>query len=285
MSRVLIIGSFDPVSRNICEKLETEGIEGHLAAGYADALQQMRMRAFSVVVTSPETPIDEDLALLEEMRLIRPAVRCITLAPKQTPGDVIVAMRAHVFACFSAPYDVEGIVEMARKAALNGSWKDGIEIVSARPGWVNLRISSQQITAERVMSFAREMNTRLPSETRSEMMQALHEILMNAMEHGAGFNPDVIIEITVVRTARTVVFYVRDPGPGFRRSELAPGTVAHPFETAAAHAQQRDEAGLRPGGYGLLVAGGTVDELIYNDIGNEVVMIKYTDHLPPNGGS
>ena len=285
MSRVLVIGSFDPVSRAICEKLQAEGIESHLAAGYADALQQMRMRAFSVVVTSPETPIDEDLALLEEIRLIRPAVRCITLAPKQTPEDVIVAMRAHVFACFSAPYDIEAIAEMARKAALNGNWKDGIEIVSARPGWVNLRISSQQITAERVMSFAREMNTRLPTETRSELMQALHEILMNAMEHGAGFNPDVIIELTVVRTARTVVFYIRDPGPGFRRSELAPGIVAHPFETPAAHAQQRDEAGVRPGGYGLLVAGGTVDELIYNDIGNEVVMIKYTDHLPPNGGS
>jgi hypothetical protein len=34
---------------------------------------------------------------------------------------------------------------------------------------------------------------------------------------------------------------------------------------------------MRPGGYGLLVAAGTVDELIYSDIGNEVLLIKYMD--------
>ena len=38
---------------------------------------------------------------------------------------------------------------------------------------------------------------------------------------------------------------------------------------------------MRAGGYGLLLASGTVDELIYNDIGNEVVLIKYTDRQPP----
>ena len=32
---------------------------------------------------------------------------------------------------------------------------------------------------------------------------------------------------------------------------------------------------MRPGGYGLLLAAGTVDELIYSEIGNEVLLIKY----------
>ena len=34
---------------------------------------------------------------------------------------------------------------------------------------------------------------------------------------------------------------------------------------------------MRAGGYGLLVASGTVDELIYSEIGNEVLLIKYID--------
>jgi anti-sigma regulatory factor (Ser/Thr protein kinase) len=34
---------------------------------------------------------------------------------------------------------------------------------------------------------------------------------------------------------------------------------------------------LRPGGYGLLLAAGTVDELIYGEVGNEVLLIKYVD--------
>jgi len=53
-------------------------------------------------------------------------------------------------------------------------------------------------------------------------MQALREILMNAMEHGAAFNPEQVMEVTAVRTARAMVFYVRDPGAGFRRESLTP---------------------------------------------------------------
>jgi anti-sigma regulatory factor (Ser/Thr protein kinase) len=37
---------------------------------------------------------------------------------------------------------------------------------------------------------------------------------------------------------------------------------------------------MRPGGYGLLLASGTVDELIYNEIGNEAILIKYLDPNP-----
>ena len=32
---------------------------------------------------------------------------------------------------------------------------------------------------------------------------------------------------------------------------------------------------MRAGGFGLLLAAGTVDELIYSEIGNEVILIKY----------
>jgi hypothetical protein len=58
---------------------------------------------------------------------------------------------------------------------------------------------------------------------------------------------------------------------------LAPGTRAGLHHDPIAHALQREELGLRPGGYGLLLAAGTVDELIYGEFGNEVLLIKYMD--------
>ena len=51
-------------------------------------------------------------------------------------------------------------------------------------------------------------------------MQALREILLNAMEHGAAFNPEQVVEVTGIRTGRALVFYVSDPGAGFRRESL-----------------------------------------------------------------
>jgi DNA-binding NtrC family response regulator len=71
------------------------------SAGHADALQRLRMRSFGVVITSPDSTVEEDLALLEEMRAIRPGVKSIVLARHSTPDEVIAALRARVFACFT----------------------------------------------------------------------------------------------------------------------------------------------------------------------------------------
>ncbi len=73
------------------------------------------------------------------------------------------------------------------------------------------------------------------------------------------------------------MFYVRDPGAGFRRESLSHAAVANPSEDPTAHVELREEEGMRAGGFGLLVAAGTVDELIYSEIGNEVLLIKYVD--------
>ena len=67
------------------------------------------------------------------------------------------------------------------------------------------------------------------------------------------------------------------PGAGFRRESLTHAAIANPADDPAAHIAQREAEGMRPGGYGLLLAGGTVDELIYNEIGNEVLLVKYMD--------
>jgi len=127
------------------------------------------------------------------------------------------------------------------------------------------------------MSFAKELSSQLPENIRQDIMQALREILMNAMEHGAAFNPEQVVEVTCIHTGRAMVFYLRDPGSGFRRESLSHAAIANPSDNPTSHIVQREEEGMRPGGYGLLVAGGTVDELIYSEIGNEVLLIKYLD--------
>jgi anti-sigma regulatory factor (Ser/Thr protein kinase) len=182
-----------------------------------------------------------------------------------------------VFACFTPPFDPGEIAHLACSAASESQWGDDIQVLSAKPGWVSVRVNCRLVTAERLITFAKELNAQLPENTRQEMMDALREILLNAMEHGAAFNPEQVVEVTGVRTGRALVFYVRDPGSGFRRESVTHAAIANPLHDPAAHIVQRQEEGMRPGGFGLLLAGGTVDELIYSEIGNEVLLIKYVD--------
>ena len=247
MSRVLVIGSDSQVSREIGSALSATGFPMEYSAGHADALQRLRMRSFGVVITSPDSTVEEDLALLEEMRAIRPGVKSIVLARHSTSEEVIAALRARVFACFTPPFDPGEIANLACSAASDSQGRDDIQILSARPGWVSVRVNCRLITAERLMTFANELSARLPEDTRQEMMQAFREILLNAMEHGTAFNPEQVVEVTAVRTARAMVFYVRDPGAGFRRESLTHAAIANPDDDPAAHIVQREAEGMRPG--------------------------------------
>lgn len=280
MSRVLVIGSEDQVSREIGDALSAAAFPMEYSAGNADALQRLRARSFGVVITRPDSAIEEDLALLQEMRAVRPGVKCIVLAHQSTPDEVIAALRARVFACFTPPFDPGDIAHLACQAASDSQWRDDIQVLSAKPGWVSVRVNCRLINAERLLTFAKELNAQLPEDMRQETMQGLREILMNAMEHGAAFNPEQVVEVTAVRTARALVFYVRDPGAGFRRESLSHAAISNPAHDSVAHVAQREAEGMRAGGFGLLLAGGTVDELIYSEIGNEVLLIKYVDSVP-----
>jgi anti-sigma regulatory factor (Ser/Thr protein kinase) len=46
------------------------------------------------------------------------------------------------------------------------------------------------------------------------------------------------------------------------------------------HLEYRDAQGLRPGGFGVLLTQKLVDQLVYNEQGNEVTLIKYLDLEP-----
>src|ERR1700729_3938688 len=133
MSRILIIDSQTPVSHEIGELLTASGLPIEYAAGHIDALHRLRCRMFSVIITSAEGVIEEALALIQEMRLIRPHLKCIVLAPYSTPDDVIAALRARVFGCFTPPFEARDIACVVQDAAMSEDSNEDIEVVSARP--------------------------------------------------------------------------------------------------------------------------------------------------------
>jgi anti-sigma regulatory factor (Ser/Thr protein kinase) len=70
---------------------------------------------------------------------------------------------------------------------------------------------------------------------------------------------------------------VKDPGEGFSLEELRHAAIANPPDSPLLHLDERKEQGLRPGGFGILMAKHVVDEVIYGEAGNDVILIKYLD--------
>ena len=275
MSSVLLIGKETETILSIVQALAASDCHCERASGGASAIRRLRKQSFDVVITDPDTTIDEGLALSEEMRDIRPGMKAILLAPSSTPEEIIAALRARVFVCFSAPFDVHEIASFACRAAIDSDWRTEIEVLSAQPDWVSLRANCRILTAERVVTFLGELHAELPEAIRDKLMLAFREILLGAMGHAEASDRHKVVEVSAVRTERTIVFYVRDPGTGLRRATLAHATAARAAGPTAS-IEQAAEMGIRPGAFATLLDRGVVDELIYSEAGNEVLMIKHT---------
>jgi anti-sigma regulatory factor (Ser/Thr protein kinase) len=276
MNRLLVVGDGSPAH----EWLSAARLDGCEIVGVfreLDALRTLTKRSCDVIVTDPRAPARVGLALLKEAGRISPGIRAILIAPEATPADVITALRESVFACFTMPLDVEDFVSMVKHAVEERNWRNGIEVLSATPDWIQMRVSCRLVTGERLIRFVAELSRDLPESDKSSLMTAFRELLFNAMEHGAGFDPDKVVEVSAVRTERTIVYHFRDPGPGFRFDQLHHAAVGHGSGDPVAHLDHREELGKRPGGFGILLAKRLVDELIYNERGNEALLIKHRE--------
>jgi anti-sigma regulatory factor (Ser/Thr protein kinase)/CheY-like chemotaxis protein len=276
MARVLVIHGEPTLIEALRTELSVKGHELETCSGNCEALRQVRHRAIDVVLTDPSTSIDEDLAMVDELRRTRPGVRIIVRAPEVDRDDLITALRARVFACFTPGCDTSEIVDMVRSALADHGTDNDIDVVSGLPNWLTLRVSCRLLTADRLTRFLEEFETTVPEADRDLLTTAFREMLLNAMEHGAGFDSDKVVEVTAARTERAIVYHFRDPGAGFSPVSQDVVAVAGQPETIVAAAERRAELGMRPGGLGLLIVRQIVDEVIYNERGNEVLLIKHT---------
>jgi DNA-binding response OmpR family regulator len=282
--RTVLLVDADPAIENIFATAFPAGswVVLHAADNLA-ALAAAETRPYDLILTGEKSSGHEDVQLLRRIRLVRPHTRLIILADESTPQDVIASMRAHAFSYFAKPIDCDLLTEMIRLAADGPTWDDGIEVVSATPEWIRLMVRADQRTADRVVHFLAEIAV-LPAEERFAVGMASREILTNAIEHGARMDPSKYLELSYVRAKNMVMCRVKDPGDGFTLDEIPHSAIGSPNEDPMQLLEYREELGMRPGGYGVLLAQKLVDELIYNQKGNDVLLVKYLN-LAPKGES
>jgi len=239
-----------------------------------EALSLLRRRPFDLVLTAQGSSAKQDINLLQQIRTVHPHTRMIILTKESTTEDVVSALRQRAFSYFSPPYTFERLREMIHMAMEGPCWDDGIEVVSATSVWVRLLVRCDRKTAERLMQFFDEM-VDIPEEEKQQVAYAFREMLMNAMNYGGNFDPHQYVEISYFRARHAIACRVKDPGQGFSLDELYHAAVRNPPDDPFRHIPVREAFGLPPGGFGILLSLHLVDELIYNEQGNEVLLVKY----------
>jgi anti-sigma regulatory factor (Ser/Thr protein kinase) len=176
------------------------------------------------------------------------------------------------------PFAPKRIVDLVRDVlASSPSAALPIEVVSARPDWVELVAPCSLEVAERVQDFVMQLDVKLPDEVRESVAQAFRELLTNAVEWGGHLDPARTVRIACLRARRMLLYRIADPGEGFDIARLAHAAINNPPDDPLGHDAVRQEMGLRPGGLGLMMTHALVDEVIYNEKRNEVLLVKYLE--------
>lgn len=272
--RVLIVDDDPSIHELVRAMLAGTNWTSQSASSGKDALALLETNSYDVSLVDILMPGMDGLELLGQIRARYSQLPVIMITVKNTPDHVLESLRREAAAFISKPFSREALLNNLQNALSASIVRDDIKILSDKPHWISLQISCRLATADRLTQFIRELPSDLDPDHREQIATAFRELLMNAVEHGGHLDPEKTVDLSYIRTARTIVYYIRDPGEGFSMDTLAHAAVAN-TDDSMHHAELRQKMGLRPGGFGILMTKSFADELIYSAKGNEVILIKY----------
>lgn len=211
------------------------------------------------------------------VRLASPESKVIVLGGDAAPERVVSAIRKQAYGFFGEPYDLNAVRDLVLQAIQEPGFDDGIRLISGNPRFLSLWLRCRLSTADRLVRFLGQLRSDMPQDERNKAAVAFREMLLNAIEHGGKLDPNQWVRVSRVRTDRTLVYHIQDPGGGFSRERLEHAAVSNPVDEPVKHMEARAQSGMRPGGFGILMSSKLVDEVIYNEQGNEVILIKHFD--------
>jgi CheY-like chemotaxis protein len=274
----VLIADDDPATRHgIAKLLENAGFDVAEAADGNAALIAIEQKQYDLVFLDIWMPHLSGLEVLARIRtgISRPKV--IVMTSDGTSETLLRAVKEQAYDYLSKPFPPRQAVEVAQRA-LSVDQEPAIEVLSARPHWVELLIPCTREAAERIQTFMMKLEADLPDSVRETIASSFRELLLNAVEWGGQFDPNRKVRIASVRSQRMLMFRIADPGPGFSFEGLSHAAVGQPESEPIAHMSVREEQGIRPGGFGILMTKAAADELLYNEAQNEVMFVKYFDN-------
>ncbi len=276
MSKILIAEDDGPTRVLVEAILEDAGYTTETVTDGKKAYDRIATTPFDLLLTDIWMPGLNGLELLSEIKTLPSPPPVIVMTSDDTSDTLLKAIREQAYHYISKPIDPQELTRLVQDGLSAGHQETFIEVTSATPNWVELLVPCDQKSAGRMRNFVMQLEAGLPEDLRETIAMSFYELLANAIEWGGQLDPSKKVRIAFLRFERMLMFRIADPGSGFDMDELEHAALNNPDDPIA-HMSIRENRGLRPGGFGLLMVKTSADELIYNEARNEVAFVKYLD--------
>jgi CheY-like chemotaxis protein/anti-sigma regulatory factor (Ser/Thr protein kinase) len=284
MKKILVVDD-DQATRHVLRKVLTSaGFSAAVAKDGVEGLKALKNNRYDLLLLDVWMPRMTGLELLTKLRATKTRPRVVVMTSDDTPQTVLETVREKAFKYVHKPIEALALLQTVREV-LAAAEPPPVEVISARPEWVEIVVPCTREAAERIQTVMAQLDTDLPGDLRDTIGYAFRELLLNAVEWGGRLDPKRKVRIACLRTQRMLMYRIADPGSGFKIDDLPHAAICHGPDDPIGHMLVREEKGIRPGGFGLLMVRNSVDELIYNEKRNEVVFVKYLQDGAGSGES
>jgi CheY-like chemotaxis protein/anti-sigma regulatory factor (Ser/Thr protein kinase) len=252
------------------------GFTTRVARDGVEALSTLRKARFDLLLLDVWMPRMNGLDLLVRLRARKKRPRVVVMTSDDAPETLLKAVREQAFKYVHKPVESAALLRTVREV-LRAPEAPPVEVISAKPEWVELVVPCTREAAERIQLVMTGLDADLAADIRESIAYAFRELLLNAVEWGGRLDPQRKVRISYLRARRMLLYRIADPGSGFQIENLPHAAIGQSSDNPIEHMQVREEKGIRPGGFGLLMVRASVDELLYNEKRNEVVFVKYLD--------
>jgi two-component system, OmpR family, response regulator len=273
MPRIALIVEDDAAPAKVMtELLRRRGFEPTVFAEGKPAIPWIRENRPEFVLLDLMLPDMDGFSICENLKLeketnLLPVIMVTALTEHK---DMVQGLTVGANRYVTKPFTSEQLYKAIDEAL---AWKEDL-VRRGTSGEIHFQLQSDIEYLEELnhLLSALFLYSGLPDTQSKQLAMAVREMGVNAIEWGHRKEVDRIVTVTYRIDLDKITIVIRDTGPGFDPKTLA--HAARPNDPIG-HMMVREALGLREGGFGILLARGLVDDLQYNDTGNEVRLIKH----------
>ena len=251
------------------------------------ALEWLQANGFrcDLIITDMQMPRLNGEGLIRAVAETHPEIPTLVLTAHKNDQNVIRCLELGSVEYMTKPIGVEKLIQTVRRALDRQARFQGVgEKITVRSevqGWVEITAPTDFEYVERFNKFTTLLGSiPLTDEEREDIRVAVDELGQNAVEWGNRNNRTKRIHLSYCVFGDRIVFKIEDEGEGF-----APQALRDPSIDPLAHIMERMKEGKRAGGYGVFITKKLMDDVLYSEAGNTVLLTKYFHRPPGTGGN
>ena len=273
-ARILVVEDDRDLCNLLSTLLDVEGYKTETSCDGGDVVERVAQQRPDAVVLDVMLPGRSGFDICRDLKCRRDTnlIPIVMLTAMQGEDAEQSGLRVGANRYLSKPFEPDDLLNGIREALDHRRQLEEGRTHTA----IEIQMNSDARNREQLNDLLSELFllTPLSEEEVGQIRYAALEMIENAMEWGNRRRSDLMVTVAYEVTDDQVKFVITDQGQGFD-----PKTLEHAAcdEDPCKHLCVREQLGLRDGGFGMMIARGVMDEVRYNERGNQVTLIKYFD--------